>query len=170
MKRILDIILLLVSIAALSVFFAQVEIQIEGSAGWGKNLPTWRIEDHWLLDLFFGGRPMTGYHAWVLPFMFLIFHFGFVLTQRWSRWLEARALASLIIFWALEDWLWFMLNPAFGPDRFNAAHVPWHKNWFLGVPVDYWVFGAIAIALLWYSFFRAPRAFPGSRTPVETPK
>lgn len=26
--------------------FAQVEIQIEGAAGWAKNLPTWRIDHH----------------------------------------------------------------------------------------------------------------------------
>ncbi|WP_407669535.1 hypothetical protein [Paraburkholderia heleia] len=38
------------------------------------NLPTWRIEHHWLLDIFWGSRPMTGYHAWVFPFMALFFH------------------------------------------------------------------------------------------------
>ena len=45
MRRALDIILLLASVLALAVFFAQVEIQIEGAAGWGADLPTWRIED-----------------------------------------------------------------------------------------------------------------------------
>ena len=58
----------------LGFFFANVEIQIEGSAGWAANLPTWRIEKHWLLDLFWGGRAMTGYHAWVFPFVALFFH------------------------------------------------------------------------------------------------
>jgi len=57
------------------VLFAEVEIQIEGAAGWASSL---RLEDrdHWLLDLFWGGRPMTGYHAWVFSFMFLAFHLG----------------------------------------------------------------------------------------------
>ena len=32
-------------IALLSFFFAQVEIQIEGPAGWAGNLPTWRVEN-----------------------------------------------------------------------------------------------------------------------------
>lgn len=167
MKRFLDIVLLLVCVLALAVFFAQVEIQIEGNAGWGADLPTWRWEDHWVLDLFWGGRAMTGYHAWVFPFMFIIFHFGFVLTQRWSRWLEARALASLMLFWATEDFLWFVLNPAFGLARFDAVHVPWHKHWWLGAPVDYWVFGSLACVLLWYSFFRMPRETAAA--PVETP-
>ncbi|KAB2642333.1 MAG: hypothetical protein DVB26_02890, partial [Verrucomicrobia bacterium] len=60
------------TVGVLSYLFAMVEIQIEGSGGWASNLPTWRIEKHWLLDMFFGGRPLTGYHAWVLPFILLI--------------------------------------------------------------------------------------------------
>ena len=34
----------------MAIFFAEVEIQIEGGAGWATSLPTWRIEKHWLLD------------------------------------------------------------------------------------------------------------------------
>lgn len=64
-------------VALLGLFFAQTEIQIEGGAGWAANLPTWRIEHHWLLDIFWGGRPMTGYHAWVFPFIAMFFHFPF---------------------------------------------------------------------------------------------
>ncbi len=62
----------------LAYFFANVEIQIEGAAGWAADLPTWRIERHWLLDLFWGGRAMTGYHAWVFPCVALFFHFPLV--------------------------------------------------------------------------------------------
>lgn len=62
-------------VVLLAFFLAQVEIQIEGSAGWAAGLPTWRIEDHWMLDLFWGGRAMTGYHAWMFPFIALFFHF-----------------------------------------------------------------------------------------------
>src|SRR5690242_5379610 len=39
----------------LAFFFAHAEIEIEGAGGWAANLPTWRIERHWLLDLFWGG-------------------------------------------------------------------------------------------------------------------
>ena len=51
---------LLVGIVVLAYVFAKVEVHIEGTNGWASKLPTWRIERHWLLDLFFGGRPMTG--------------------------------------------------------------------------------------------------------------
>ena len=58
----------LVAVLALALLLANVEVQIEGSAGWAANLPTWRIEDGWLLDLFWGGRPMTGYQRLYLQF------------------------------------------------------------------------------------------------------
>ena len=58
----------------ISYFFAKVEIHIEGRHGWAAQLPTWRIEKHWLLDVFWGGRPLTGYHAWVFPFILLFSH------------------------------------------------------------------------------------------------
>lgn len=151
----LPILMTLGWIALLGLFFAQTEIQIEGSAGWAANLPTWRIEKHWLLDIFWGGRAMTGYHAWVFPFITLFFHFPFFFMQQWSWRLQARAAASIMLFWITEDFLWFVMNPAFGLARFNPVDVPWHKHWLLGAPVDYWMFSTIALVLFWYSYSRS---------------
>lgn len=135
----------------LAALFSQAEIQIEGSAGWAMNLPTWRIEQHWLLDIFFGGRPMTGYHAFVLPFIALSFHFPLCFAEQWTLRRESLVLACLITFWIAEDFLWFVTNPAFGLDRFNPVSIPWHKHWLWGAPVDYWTFSAVVLALLAYS-------------------
>ena len=77
--------LLVLWVAVLGFFFAMVEIQIEGPAGWAASLPTWRIESHWLLDIFWGGRPMTGYHAWVFSFMALVFHLPVFINGVWSN-------------------------------------------------------------------------------------
>ena len=55
------------------------EIQIEGPNGWATSLPTWRIEHHPLLDIFWGGRAMTGYHAWFFSFILLVFHLPHVI-------------------------------------------------------------------------------------------
>lgn len=136
----------------LAYLFAKVEIQIEGGDGWAANLPTWRIEKHWLLDVFFGGRPLTGYHAWALLFMLLAFHLPGVLSWSWSWALEARLMASFMIFWVAEDFLWFVCNPAWGLKRFNRVEVRWHKHWILFLPTDYWTFATVAGWLMWWSF------------------
>jgi hypothetical protein len=138
-------------VTLLAVIFALTEIQIEGGAGWAANLPTWRIEQHWLLDLFWGGRAMTGYHAGIFSFMALVFHLPAVMTP-WSWRLEARILGALLIFWPLEDLLWFVLNPAFGWARFTPESVPWHKHWLMGAPVDYGVALALAVLALTLSY------------------
>lgn len=139
-------------VALLALFFAQVEIQIEGPAGWAANLPTWRIESHWLLDLFWGGRPMTGYHAWVFPFIALVFHLPAFIVGRWSWRLEARVIGAIMLFWVIEDLLWFVLNPAYGWAKLAPAHVAWHKHWWAGLPVDYWISSIVAAALLTWSY------------------
>jgi hypothetical protein len=141
-------------IILLAFFFANVEIQIEGSNGWAASLPTWRVENHALLDIFWSGRPMTGYHVWVFSFMFLAFHLPVFACGKWNIFLESRILGALMIFWIVEDFLWFILNPAFGWAKFSSAFIPWHKHWVLGVPLDYLTFTVIGAALLWLSFRR----------------
>lgn len=143
---------LLVWLAVVSYVFAKVEIHIEGEHGWAAKLPTWRIEKHWMLDLFWGGRPLTGYHAWVFPFIMLVFHMPFFMTGVWSWALELRTLGALAIFWTLEDFLWFALNPAYGLKAFNRARIPWHPRWVGGLPVDYWVMALIGLAAVAWSF------------------
>lgn len=140
------------AVVVLAWMFANAEIQIEGDAGWAANLPTWRIEHHWLLDVFWGGRAMTGYHMWVFSFVAVFFHFPLFFMAQWSLQLEARVIACVMLFWVLEDFLWFVINPAFGWKRFTPADVPWHKHWGFGAPVDYWIFGATGTLLYWYSY------------------
>jgi len=146
------LVLMLAWVVLLSYFFAQVEIQIEGSAGWAANLPTWRIEKHWLLDIFWGGRAMTGYHAWVFSFMALIFHFPLAAYGQWSWRAECRVIACIQVFWIVEDYLWFVCNPAYGIEHFLPENVPWHKHWLLGAPTDYWTFLLCAAVLLILSY------------------
>jgi len=146
---------LIAYVALLGYFFAHVEIQIEGAAGWAANLPTWRIEQHWLLDIFWGGRPMTGYHAWIFSFMALVFHLPAVFGQRWSVLLELRMLGALALFWIIEDYLWFVCNPAFGAGRFFPEFVPWHKHWLLGMPTDYLSMGILGLACILFTGLRS---------------
>ena len=149
-----QLLLLLGWVVLLAFFFAHIEIQIEGAAGWAANLPTWRIEEHRLLDLFWGGRAMTGYHAWVFPFIAMALHWPLVFGGFWSWRAEARVLSCVMLFWLVEDFLWFVLNPAFGLAKFSALHVPWHKHWLWFAPIDYWLFVPLAILLFGWSCTR----------------
>ena len=146
----LQLIITIAYVLLLAYFFAKVEVHIEGPDGWAANLPTWRVEQHWLLDLFWGGRAMTGYHAWVFPFISLFFHFPLVSTGTWSWHAEARVIASIMLFWVAEDFLWFVINPAAGWRRFHSGFANWHKRWACGAPLDYWVFLLLATMLYWY--------------------
>jgi len=151
-RRWLKPLLLVFWLFLLGLFFANFEIQIEGGSGWAANLPTWRIEKHPLLDLFWCGKPLTGYHLWGFSFMLLVFHLPLVMLGRWSIKLEARVVGSVCVFWIIEDFLWFALNPAFGLGKFNPASVPWHRNWIAGMPADYIVFVCAGAILIWFSY------------------
>ncbi len=149
---IMQLALTLGCVTLLALFFAQAEIHIEGEAGWAENLPTWRIEEHWLLDIFWGGRAMTGYHAWVFSFIAIFFHFPLFFMAQWSWQLEARVLASIMMFWIVEDFLWFILNPAFGLKHFRKDKALWHKKWIFGAPIEYWIFSIVSALFYWYAY------------------
>lgn len=148
----LHFLLLLIFVKVLSFFFAKLEIQIEGGAGWATSLPTWRIEQHILLTLFWGGRAMTGYHAWAFTFIALVFHLPLVMAGQWNWLLEGRVAGSIMLFWVVEDFLWFILNPDFGWAGFNPKSAFWHKNWIAGAPVEYWGASVLGLILIGWSY------------------
>jgi hypothetical protein len=151
-RPLVSLMIMLLWVMLLAFFFAHTEIEIEGPAGWAAHLPTWRIEKHWLLDIFWGGRPMTGYHAWLFPFIALFFHFPLIFEHHWSSQREARVIACIMLFWLTEDFLWFVFNPAYGVGRFDPAHIAWHKHWLWVAPIDYWVAIGGSFFLLRYSY------------------
>ena len=131
-----------------SVFLALCEIQLEGRHGWAGNLPTWKIDNRWT-RLLYSKRPLTGYHLFLQLSVFVLVHMpytlGFVVPSLAN---ESRILGFMILLWLLEDFLWFVLNPAFGIRKFKAEYIWWHKpTWTWVMPRDYWVFGPIGIAL-----------------------
>jgi len=68
--------------------------------------------------------------------------------RSWSWRGELHAIAGYNLFWVVEDLLWFLLNPHYGWRKFNQSQVWWHKRWFLGLPVDYWVLGLMGLVLV----------------------
>lgn len=132
--------------------FAQLEIQIEGGAGWAANLPTWRRNNRWT-HLLLGGRPLTGYHLYCHLFVLVMLHLPFGLgLADWTLHGEARVLAFLILFWIVEDFLWFVLNPRYGIRGFTRQRVEWHAAaWWWIMPREYWLFTPVGIALYVWS-------------------
>lgn len=127
---------------------AEVEIQIEGEAGWAANLPTWRTTNP-AITWIFGGKPVTGYHVFMNLFLLLIYHFpllfGHPTLEKEAKILWTWATAAVV--W---DFMWFALNPEYGITRYSARNVWWFKTWALGVPVDYFV--GIGMSFLFWMF------------------
>jgi hypothetical protein len=136
------------ALLAISAAFAQLEIEIEGPAGWASRLPTWRLENG-LTRRFLGARAVTGYHLFIHIFVLLLAHLPFALSLvPFTLSAELRILSFLVLFWLVEDFLWFVLNPAFGLKRFRREEIWWHApNWWWIMPRDYWIFGPIGVLL-----------------------
>jgi hypothetical protein len=142
-------------VLAAAACLALIEIQIEGPAGWAANLPTWRVQNRWLSWLF-PGRPLTGYHLWLLAFSCVVAHLPFAFGMPWTWAFEMRSVAFLLFFWVVEDFLWFIFNPHYGIRRFRPQHIAWHRqSWWWVAPRDYWI--AIALGVLLYVASRPER-------------
>lgn len=131
-----------------SAALALLEIQIEGANGWAKALPTWRIENRWTRRLI-GEKPLTGYHFHLITFTILLAHVPYFLEQvKPSLSGELKLFSFLIILFILEDFMWFVFNPAFGIKKFKPQYIWWHAtSWWWIMPRDYYVSGSIAISL-----------------------
>ena len=147
-----------------ALLFSLVEIEIEGKDGWAINLPTWYRRRPWYARVYaflLSGKPLTGYHVVMFFIPFASFHIGLAFGQPWSWALEARMLASYLVWNVTWDFLWFVLNPAYGWGRFRKGQIWWHdKAWLGRLPIDY-------VNALWLSF--AIAALPclrGNNTPL----
>jgi hypothetical protein len=124
-----------------ALLFALVEIEIEGKDGWAINLPTWYRRKPFYARVYailLSGKPLTGYHAVMFFIPFVSFHIGLAFGQAWSWGLEARLVASYLIWNVTWDFLWFVLNPHFGWARFRRGQIWWHGGAWLGrLPIDY---------------------------------
>ena len=143
---------MLIGYLAFMVFMAFIlamwEIQIEGKEGWAAKLPAWRIEKGWPVKLF-GGRPITGYHVFMLIFMLSIIHLPLFFTP-WSWRLEFLLLGFYNGMVLIEDFLWFAFNPHYGIKNFRKGRIWWHKTWWGPVPSLYWILLPIVIVLIYF--------------------
>ena len=128
----------------LSIIHALWEIQIEGHNGWAKRLPCWR------LNVFFrkllGGKPLTGYHVYMMILFITLFHGAFLFIQ-WNWEAERKMIALLCWYFVIEDFLWFLLNKHYRWKNFWQQNIEWHKRWFFHLPISYWIAIILGIIL-----------------------
>ena len=109
---------------ALSTSIACFEIEIEGTAGWAANLPTWRRK-----SVLCGSRPLTGYHIALAVTLILSVSAGSTISavlyggsRLWV--LLILSLATFCFTMLFEDMYWFLLNYRFREalDTGGASH------------------------------------------------
>ena len=129
---------------AIAFVLAQLEIQIEGPHGWAERLPTWRWQTPGVLR--WAGKPITGYHVFLMTFILLFVHLPMVYLG-FSLEREAELLSLFFLLAVFWDFLWFVCNPHFGLARFRPAHVWWFKSWLLGLPSSYFVGVSLSLGI-----------------------
>jgi hypothetical protein len=137
--------LLLIFVFLISVTFALTEIQIEGPEGWAKNLPTWKVKNP--IKKIIGWTTLDGYHTWMWVFFIIAFHSPYYFGLPFSLSKEVLLLESFFLFMFVEDFLWFVFNPAWGIKKFFTKEIPWHPNKILYLPQDYWISFFLLIVL-----------------------
>jgi hypothetical protein len=124
-----------------SIFLAYLEIQIEGTVGWAKNLPTWKYK--------ISNFEITGYHLSLWGFLFIICHFPLFFTS-WSLTKESFIISFFIILLLVEDSFWFLLNK-----EFKGLNDEWRQPKLGSIPMFFIVgaFFALFFALCSYSLY-----------------
>lgn len=75
-------------------FFAKLEIEIEGPMV-GERIAYLARRNRFLLDLFFGGRPLTSYHVWSAVLFLFLFLMPFFFCGSWSVRTELNVLGGI---------------------------------------------------------------------------
>jgi hypothetical protein len=67
---------------------------------------------------------------------------------------ETRVVSFFILFRVLEDFLWCLINPAFGLKRFRRQFIWWHaRTWWWIMPRDYWISTPAGLLLYRLSYY-----------------
>ena len=109
-------------VCASAAVYAAIEIEMEGKHGWAANLPTAKK----VLGDF------TLYHLYMMLFVAITIGAIFIPRMACSAtpWQASiRFLFYLLLWFLVEDFLWFVLNPYFTLKRYSKDNISWHKRW-----------------------------------------
>ena len=115
-----------------SIIYSLIEIEMEGKNGWCTHLPTAKN----VISSF------TLYHLLMMALVFVIFYQMFHKKDIWIM------IFYITMFFFIEDFLWFVLNPYFTIKNYNKENITWHKTWISGQPLENYI--CYGIVLLTY--------------------
>ena len=139
---------IIIYLVIMAFIHSKMEIMIEGRQGWAHGLPCWRWNKKFWRNLL-GGKPMTGYHFYMLVLFQIIFHIPFLFID-WTFNYELITQGLFCWYFVIEDTMWFISNPKYSFSHFIDRDVEWHRRWFYHLPVTYWwgmIIGTILILL-----------------------
>jgi len=140
-----------------ALVLAFLEVQIEGKHGWAAKLPTWKPGETWYARFYrviMSGKELTGYHLGIFGLAALFLHYPFFIGTVWSWQNEAWVISIFLVFSAVWDYLWIIINPHYGViHRRPKKDVWWHKKWIGPFPDDYYfatIFSILILAPWWW--------------------
>lgn len=126
----------------IATWLALLEVQIEGEHGWAAKLPCWRPNPERLVARMYqktmGGLPLTGYHAVMFSFVFILLHFPFFTSTSWTIAGEMKVCSVYFLLAVNWDFLWFVWNPHYFLRGNTPNSIRNHKTWIFKIfPADY---------------------------------
>lgn len=111
-------------ILSFAVLYSILEIEIEGkNGGWANNIPTAKS----------GIGIFTYYHIYMNIIIILIITYSTMVVLK-NIYL---VLYFIIIWFIVEDFCWFVLNPYYTLDKYTKENIWWHRNqiWIYNTPI-----------------------------------
>lgn len=143
---------------SVAMSIAIFEIELEGKHGWAEKSATWsrRFIPPKAFRLFSGARVLTGYHLFLNIFLLLFMHSPFFFGVEFSVIAELNLLAIYLVWTIFWDFLWFILNPYYGWDKFSPKAVWWfgEEPWLMNkLPVKYFIQLGVSLSLVIISVY-----------------
>lgn len=124
------------------------EAYVEGDNPWDKRKLGWKIK--------MGRYTLPAYHFFLFVVMWPALLSLPLVISGWSPQLFGVLVSAYFTGLILEDFLWFVVNPAVGLSKFNsdyANYYPWIKLGKFEIPLGYITLPLLAI-LSWYFLWR----------------
>ena len=129
-----------------ALIYALLEIEMEGKHGWCEKLPTAKRVV----------GPFTLYHVYMNIFIVIMISMIFIPrfyvacnSSEFTPWSAVCCFVFYLLLWfLLEDFLWFVMNPHYTLCKYKKEHIKWHTQWVGPVPLHniLGILGLVAVA------------------------